>query len=141
MKQFKLILFAIAATTLVSCDGGESSIEQTLLVEQVNINNNLKEKDCSQCSVSDIYKYRIKIKSYSGATYYYTDYKHEVGDTLLSSKMFIQQEVEDRAALKNEVIKLRRANDSLIDANNTMKFQYDLMVDFYEKNVISKHNK
>jgi hypothetical protein len=140
MKQFKLVLVALAAMVLVSCEEGESEIEQTLVVEQVNINGGDIDKDCDQCGLKNQYKYKIKIKSNSGETYYFTDYKHEVGDTLLSSKMFVQQEVEDRAALKNEVARLQKVNDSLVEANNTMKFQYDLMVDFYEKNVINKKN-
>lgn len=137
MKQFKLVL-ALLIVALTSCsETGLAKVEQTLVVEQVNINENV-DKDCSQCNIGYKYKYNMKIRTHSGSIYYYTDYKHEVGDTLLSSNMFIQQEVESRSNMKNEITNLQKINDSLMESNNTMKFQYDLMVSFYEKNVINK---
>jgi len=135
MKKFKLILLVGLALTF--CGPSESEIEEFVVVEQVTVTEDV-DKDCGGCGISSKYKYKMKFKTYSGYSYYYSDYKHEAGDTLLSSKMFIQQEMEDRANLILEVKELNRVNDSLVEANNTMSFQYDLMVSFYEKSIINK---
>ena len=134
--KFKFLFLCALAVVLSSCEDSVSMIEKTLVVEQVNANDDVKEEDCGQCSTSDKYKYEVKIRSYSGTTYYYTNYKHEVGDTLLTSGMFIKQEVEERAGMKNEIERLKDKNDSLKEVNVTMKFQYDLMLQFFEDRVI-----
>ena len=82
MKQFKLVLALLIAIVFTSCDDtGDASIEKTLVVEQVKTTENTA--NCSTC-LTNIYKYRIKLKTNSGNVFYYTDYKHEIGDTLLS---------------------------------------------------------
>jgi len=139
MKQFKFLLVAIAPLVFASSCVEKTHVEEVHVVEQVNVVEK-PSPDCSGCGIENRYKYNMKIKTYSGTAYFYSNYKHEVGDTLLSSKMFIQQEVEERSRLKNEVIRLQALNDSLIKSNNTMKFQYELMYDFYEKNIINKRD-
>ncbi len=136
MKKFKFVLLAIIAMAFTSCEEEASRIEKILVIEQVNANDDVKEEGCRNCNTSDTYKYEVKIRSYNGNTYYYTNYRHEVGDTLLTSNMFIKQNIEERAALGREVSRLKKVNDSIVSVNRTMKFQYELMIDLYEKNII-----
>lgn len=78
----RLLFILLIAIALTSCDGeGEASIEKTIVVEQIEANeiNN----QCNGC-LQNSYSYRVKLTSHSGNVYYYTNYKHEVGDTLLS---------------------------------------------------------
>ena len=81
MKQFKLLSILLLAVFFTSCsEVGDASIEQSLVVEQVKTNS---ATDCQGCLAS-AYSYRVKLKTHTGNLYYYTNYKHEVGDTLLS---------------------------------------------------------
>jgi hypothetical protein len=81
MKQFKLALVLLIAVAFTSCsDEGEASIEKSLVVEQVKSTGN---SGCQSC-LESAYSYRVKLKTHTGSVYYYTNYKHEVGDTLLS---------------------------------------------------------
>lgn len=78
----KLLFILLIAIALTSCgEAGEASIENTLVVEQIKANENAT--NCSGC-LQNSYKYRVQLTSHSGSVYYYTNYKHEVGDTLVS---------------------------------------------------------
>lgn len=78
----KKLLFILAVTLLASCtSAGDASVEKTLVVEQVKANE--KTVNCNTCLQNE-YAYRVKLKTHSGSLYYYTNYKHEVGDTLVS---------------------------------------------------------
>ena len=50
------------------------------IVEQIKANE--ANSNCSDC-LQEKYPYRVQLKTHTGSVYYYTSYKHEVGDTLL----------------------------------------------------------
>ena len=89
-------IFLILSVVLVSCD---AKIQDAVVVEQININSG------SGAS----HKYEVKLKSSDGAVadvYYYTDFRYQINDTLISTFEFF----EGRNA---DVQKLRKENDSL----------------------------
>ncbi len=80
MKTLNLIV--ISLLLLTSCtDEGSAIIENTLVVERVE--STVQSSDCSDC-LHNNYTYIVKLKSISGSVYYYTNFKHEIGDTLVS---------------------------------------------------------
>jgi len=145
MKHLKILLqpvigVAIFALLLLSC---ESESDRVIEIERILIVAQIEAVPEGAQYISTIgeeieYKYRVRLKSLSKNVYYYTNYKHEVGDTLLSSKEFIRQEVDGRSELKEELKVTNEKLDSLTTAHNSMSFQYGLMVDFYEKEIIEK---
>jgi len=108
MKQFKLLSVLLVAILFTSCGPeGEASIENSLVVEQVE--KTVESSNCSDC-LQSIYPYRVKLKTNSGSVFYYTNYKHEVGDTLLSIFEFTDS--------RDGIIKTtENARDSIIDVN------------------------
>ncbi len=107
MKKLLFILSVVALLT--SCTSvGDASVENTLVVEQVK--SNVEDKQCTSC-LQNKYTYRIKLTTNSGNLYYYTNFKHEVGDTLLSIFEFTDHREK---LVKNE----RQINDSLTEAYN-----------------------
>ena len=108
MKQFKLVLALLIAVSFTSCsEVGDASIEQSLVVEQIKTNS---ATNCQGCLAS-AYSYRVKLKTHTGNLYYYTNYKHEVGDTLLSIFEFTDS--------RDGIIKTREAMlDSITTVNN-----------------------
>lgn len=111
MKQFKFLLFAIAAIALTSCND-TAEIEKTIVVEKVETNNK-SNHNCGNCPESK-YDYKIRIKSESGDVYYYTNFKHEVGDTLISIFEFKDN---GNKAVKNKQHEL----DSIVDLNSKLQ--------------------
>lgn len=121
MKQFKLFAILSLLTFLSSCSQ-PAIVEKTLLAEQIEVNLNSNCEDCLEKN----YRYKVKLGSNSGEIYYYTNYKHEVGDTLVSSYEFfdakensIKQKNELIDSLINEITKLQKNElaDSLINEN------------------------
>jgi len=118
MKSLKLLSIIFAALLLTSCGPeGKASIEKSLVVEQVNKNS--KDVNCSDC-LRSVYAYKVKLKTNSGSVYYYTDYKHEVGDTLLSIFEFtdsrdgiIKQTEYERDSIIEVNKKIQKKNDEL----------------------------
>lgn len=118
MKQFKLALVLLASVVLTSCGPeGEAEIENNLVVQQVE--KTKSNSGCESC-LENSYAYKVRLKSYSGDVYYYTDYKHEVGDTLLSIFEFTDSRdgiIKSTEATLDSVIvengKMRKKNDEL----------------------------
>lgn len=134
----RVIFLCLSVALLSSCvHENDAEIIESVVVEQVNVLPE-SDKNCEKqtCDPEDIYRYKIKLQTSDGTAYYYTNYKHEVGDTLMASEIFIQHEVAERSELKEEIKRLQRTNDSLTESNITMQFQYDLMLMFFENKII-----
>lgn len=94
MKKIILILLSILSITFASC--GDAKLYDAVVVEQINI---LDGKD---------YKYEVKLKTdiNNDDAYYYTNFRFQVGDTLVSYYQFFEG--------KNaEIGRLSQENDSL----------------------------
>jgi len=122
MKQFKLFA-VIGLLSLASCtDEGRAEIENNLVVELIKKNE--LNKECSSCFQNN-YEYRVRLKSESGAVWYYTNYKHEVGDTLVSIFEFTDSR---ERVLKNREL----AIDSLADINKKLQKKNDELILYNE---------
>jgi len=116
MKQFKLVLVLLVGLVFTSCnDVGTAEIENDLVVEKVESTKN--NDQCSDC-LQNSYSYRVQLKAKSGDVYYYADYKHEVGDTLLSIFEFTDS--------RDGIIKTTEAKlDSVITLNSKIQKNND----------------
>jgi hypothetical protein len=116
MKQFKLVLVLLVGLVFTSCSPeGEASIEKSLVVERVE--QTVASSNCSDC-LQSVYSYRVKLKANSGSVFYYTDYKHEIGDTLISIFEFTDS--------RDGIIKTTESQrDSLIEMNTKFKKKND----------------
>jgi len=121
MKKLLFILSTVIALT--SCTGvGDASVESTLVVEQVKLNE--KNTNCSTC-LQNNYSYRIKLKSHTGSVYYYTNYKHEIGDTLVSVFEFKDNREK---IIKNKELDIKNIKlkvDSTIEVNTNLQKKND----------------
>ena len=119
----KIFYILILSALFSSCTGeGAASIEKSIVVEQVNLTK--KRSDCSTC-LQNSYSYRVKLKSHSGEIYYYTDFRHDVGDTLLSVFEFN----DDRDMMR---INFKKTQDSLIFENNKLSKKVDELLKYNE---------
>jgi len=136
MKKFKIV-FLLLSFFVLSCED-YSVIEKDVVVKRVE-----------SLGEGSEYKYKVEINNSGGAgVYYYTNYKFEIGDTLVSSRQFIHKEAEARGAdrvrkdteieiLKSQIDTMKNIIDSLSRDLHSMTFQYKLMLDLYERNIIS----
>lgn len=90
----KLITIFIISIVFVSC--GPAKLDNNVVVEQINI----LEKDN--------YKYEVKLKTRESEAdaYYYTNFRFQVGDTLVSYYEFFEGK-------NSEIKRLVKENDSL----------------------------
>jgi hypothetical protein len=100
MKKINFMLIALVSILITSCES--SKIDGNVIVEQINDNN---QQNCSDC-----YQYQVKLKSRGSDSYYYTNYRYEVGDTLFSKS-------ELRDGRLKVIEKRDRALDSLRQLN------------------------
>jgi hypothetical protein len=107
MKQFKLLLALSCLIALSSCGDSpnvDARIDNSLVVEQIKV---------VSTDTNGVSNYKVKLQTSEGAAYYYTDFKHEVGDTLTSIFEFSDN--------REQIIKQERAtNDSLVEVNKKL---------------------
>lgn len=111
---------------------GDASIEQSLVVDQIE--KAKKQSNCESC-LQNRYSYRIKLKTNSGNVFYYTDYKHEVGDTLLSIFEFTDSRdgiIKQREAV---VDSLETVNHRLSKKNDELELYNKLLMGIIQENV------
>lgn len=104
-----LIILLIAAITLSSC--GPAKIFDNVVVEQINVLDGNKE-----------YKYEVKLHTGPNETfaYYYTNFRFQVSDTLISYLEFFEGK-------NSEIRKLSRENDSLKKELNVSNYYLQLL--------------
>lgn len=100
MKKISLILIATASILLTSCRD-YSIIDDSIVVEQINI---LEGKS---------HKYQVKLKSRVNEkdVYYYTNYRHQVGDTMVVLTEFFGKKDAENKILKVRIDSLSKALD------------------------------
>lgn len=128
----KIFYILILSALFSSCTGeGAASIEKSIVVEQVNLTK--KRSDCSTC-LQNSYSYRVKLKSHSGEIYYYTDFRHDVGDTLLSVFEFN----DDRDFLE---FNCKKTQDSIVNENVKLSKKLEEALKYNEilLNIIEKN--
>lgn len=99
MKKYFAILAMAALTT--SCMSDAAKVDESIVVEQINIME------------GQSYKYEVKIKTRKESTpvYYYTNYRHQVGDTMVVLAEFYGKKEEEIRVLKNQRDSLRKELD------------------------------
>lgn len=87
----------LLSTIFVSC--GSSNINDAVVVEQIYVLDN---------SEGQSHKYKVKLKTNPGSSdvYYYTNYRFQVGDSLISYYEHFDKK-------NTEISRLKRENDSL----------------------------
>lgn len=132
MKKIKIFLTLAIAFTIVSCnEAGDASVESNLVVEQVQVNN--EDGNCPSCLVNS-YKYRVKLETNSGSIYYYTDYKHEAGDTLLSIFEFTDKRERIIKNMEVNADSLIEINSELEKKNNELELYNELLMGIIQEN-------
>lgn len=120
----RLLILPIMFLMLASCN---NSFTNSIAVEQV------------QTSDDPDYDYMVTLNGNGpGQIVYYTDYKYQVGDSLMGVDEFIQKEVDDRLAIKAENELLKHKLDSVKSELNSMKFEHNLMVKYYQENILKR---
>lgn len=71
-------------------------MKDAVVVEQINILENQDRK------------YEVKLKTDQGEAYYYTDFRHQVGDTLLSSYEYFSTKGVQISTLSRKVDSLQK---------------------------------
>ena len=102
MKEMKnLIAIFIIAILFVSC--GRAKIDNAVIVEQINILD------------KDNYKYEVKLKTRNGNNdaFYYTNFRFQVGDTLLSCFEYLEKIKISKDVGASKILYLSQENDSL----------------------------
>lgn len=136
MKKFKLVLVLLVGLTFTSCsDVGTSEIEKDLVVEKIESTKN--NDQCSDC-LQNSYSYRVQLQTKSGHVYYYTDYKHEVGDTLVSIFEFTDN--REGVIKKNEYAldSLTFVNKKIQKKNNELELYNELLMGIIQDNVLKE---
>lgn len=100
MKKLRVLSIALLALFMLSCE--DATIEKRVIVEKVDFSDR------------DDYKYKVTLFSSGEDVHYYTNYKHQVGDTLVSLYEFTDNR---EVVLKSQV---RRA-DSLQEVVNSLQ--------------------
>ena len=139
MKKIKLVLVLLAGLTMTSCGPeGEASIEKDLVVDKVETTN--ASNDCSTC-LQNTYNYKVTLKSHTGNVYYYTDYKHEVGDTLVSIFEFTDN--REGVIKKREYVidSLSTVNNKLQNKNDELELYNSLLMGIIQDNTIKESTK
>jgi len=135
MKQFKLMLALFAIAILSSCGPeGDASIEQNLVVDQIEATNNSGCQDC----LESIYSYRVKLKANSGNVFYYTNYKHEVGDTLLSIFEFTDSRDGIIKTTENQRDSLLDVNEKIQKKNDELELYNSILMGIIQENALRK---
>ncbi len=135
MKQFKFLSAMLIMLTITSCGPSVSEIENTLVVEQVNTNS---ASQCSDC-LESLYKYCVKLKSNSGEVYYYTNFKHEIGDTLVSIFEFTDSRESIIKKDRNLIDSLQEANAKLSKKNDELGLYNELLMGIIQENATKKN--
>ncbi len=122
MKQFKFLSVLLITLALTSCN--EAEIQNALVVEQINV-----VEECTDC-----YQYRVKLKTTSGVAYYLTDYKHEVGDTLVS--IFEFKDNREGSFKKTELVidSLNLLNSQLQKKNDELTLYNQILMGIIQEN-------
>jgi len=104
----KNILILLTSLVLLSCD--DAKMSDAIVVEQINILN------------GSSHKYEVKLKTdvNSNDVFYYTNFRHQVGDTMISfyenfenQKSSFQNQKSIIQERDNQILNLTRVNDSL----------------------------
>ncbi len=127
-----LNLLAISLLLLTSCTDEAAIIEKTLVVEMVE--STVQTSDCSDC-LHNNYTYKVKLKSISGSVYYYTNFKHEIGDTLVSIFEFTDN--REGVIKKTEMVmdSVKEANTKLHKKNEELTLYNELLMGIIQDGV------
>lgn len=125
MRKINFIFIALIAILITSCEASEMS--DAVVVEQVN-NNNVPE-DCDDC-----YKYEVKLQTYKGESYYLTNYKHSVGDTLFSKSEFRDLRLNAIESRDKRIDSLSQANAKLSKKVEELDMYNQLLIGIIKNN-------
>jgi len=106
MKKLLFILTTVALLTSCSHENIDAQINDNLIIEQIKLINT---------DENGIAHYVAKIQTVQGRAYYYTTYRHEAGDTLLS----IYEFSDSRGKIAKRELQI---NDSIkVDLDNALE--------------------
>lgn len=125
MRKINFIFIALVAILITSCEASEMS--DAVVVEQVN-NNDVPE-DCEDC-----YKYEVKLQTYKGESYYLTNYKHSVGDTLFSKSEFRDLRLKAIESRDKKIDSLSQANAKLSKKVEELEMYNQLLIGIIKNN-------
>ena len=135
MKNLKLFSIVSLIIFMSSCsEQVVSNIEKTLVVEQIEANLDV---NCDNCLEKD-YRFKVKLRSQSGEVYYYTNYKHEVGDTLISSFEFYDTKKNDVRERDNIIDSLVDVNEKLNKKNESLSLHNELLLGIIQENAVKQ---
>ena len=131
MKKFNFIFIALAIVFLTSCE--PSKMSDAVIVEQIN------ETDDSECE--GCHKYEVKLKTYYGETYYLTNYRHAVGDTLFSKSEFRDLRLKAIESRNREIDSLKKLNSNLSKKNEELEVYNQLLIGIVKSRTLEKEQK
>lgn len=117
----KKLLSIFAASILLASCSSRADIEEAVVVEQINIKNDGN------------YKYEVKLKTRpmeggeGGEAYYHTNFRFQVGDTLVSYYQNFDMKSKELIAAKNEIQDLKAKNDSLDKELKSCKYYLQIL--------------
>lgn len=94
----KIAITLMMASMLASCTTHTAEISDSVVVEQINVLEGKSHK----------YEVKFKTTSTSCSAYYYTNFRHQVGDTLISYYEFFQSKNKEYANLSRKVDSLQK---------------------------------
>jgi len=129
----KKLLFILAITfSLLSCVDGyvDAEIYDNMVVEQIKL---------VSTDTSGVSHYKVKLATHQGGAYYYTTYRHEAGDTLVSifeftdhREQLLKNEKAVSDSIKNELKMVTKKNIELTLYNEMLsKVAFDKMEEEY----------
>lgn len=96
----KTILILLTGLILMSC--AEAKINDAVVVEQINI-----------LDPGSSHKYEVTLKSSNRTVFYYTNFRHQVGDTLISYYEFFENKKGNLEDKNLQIKNLTREKDSI----------------------------
>ena len=128
MKQFKLLLALSCLLVVSSCGDSpniDARIDNSLVVEQIKV---------VSTDTNGVSQYKVKLQTSEGAAYYFTDYKHEVGDTLTSIFEFTDN--RDQIIKQEQVVNdsLMIINKRLVRKNDELTLYNELLMGIVQDN-------
>jgi len=133
MKQFKLMLALLIVVLFASCNERiDARINDHVVVEQIKL---------VETDTNGVAHYQVKLQTSEGGAYYYTTYKHEAGDTLVSIFEFSdnREQLIKKEKLRNDSIKselsdaVKKINELTLYNEMLSKVAFDKMEKTYNK--------
>lgn len=119
----KKIIYAFLPIVLFSsCTDSPSLIKENVVVDRIEILE--KRHDCSGC-IENEYSFKVQLKARSGQVFYYTNFRHDVGYTLLS----LFELNDDRKSIE---LQHKKTQDSLILENERLMRKVEELVKYNE---------